>query len=129
MCIRDRYGPVVDVSIPLRCNGTATDADNSNAWFVAPISADALGGADDVSVNYAPTWGAPLKDIDWLYCGDAGVDPGDPFGPCVFEIDQPPATVDLDLGVGDQVFTMDDYASYTNGDFTLQDYTLIVTIN
>ncbi|MCL7960173.1 MAG: IPT/TIG domain-containing protein, partial [marine benthic group bacterium] len=117
------YGPVVDVSIPLRCNGTATDADNSNAWFVAPISADALGGGDDISVNYAPTWGAPLKDIDWLYCGDAGVDPGNPFGACVFEIDQPPATVDLDLGVGDHVFLEDDYASYTNGDFTLQDYT------
>lgn len=123
------YGPIVDVSIPLRCNGTATDADNSNSWFVAPISEDALGGGATVSVLYAPTWGPPLKDIDWYYCGDEGMTPAGPVGACVFEIDQPPATVDLDLGVGDHVFMQDDYASYTNGDDTPQDYTVIVTIN
>jgi hypothetical protein len=123
------YGPVVQGSIPFYCAGTATDADNSNAWFVATISEDALLGGSEVSVLYAPDWGPPLKDIDWLYCGDAGVDPGDPFADCVFEIDQPPATVDLDLGVGDHVFTEDDYASYVNGDDTVQDYTLEVIIN
>ena len=87
-----------------------------------------MGGAADVSVLYAPTWGAPLKDIDWYYCGDAGSVPN-PGAACVFEIDQPPATVDLDLGVGDHVFLMDDYAAFVNGDFTVQDYTLEVTIN
>jgi hypothetical protein len=124
------FGPVVDVSIPLRCNGTATDGDNSNAWFVAPISADALGGGTDVSVNYAPTWGSPLKDIDWYYCGDEGMAPDGPVGSCAFEIDQPPSTVDLDLGVGDHVFMEDDFASYQDPpDSTPQDYTVIVTIN
>jgi hypothetical protein len=121
------FGPIVPTSLPLRCNGTATDADNSNAWFNGVISEDALGGGTSVSVLYAPTWGAPLKDIDWYYCGDEGT-AGAPFGSCVFEIDQPPATVTLDLGIGDHVFLEDDYASYTNGDFTPQDYTVIVTI-
>ncbi len=123
------YGPIVDVSIPLRCNGTATDADNSNSWFVAPISEDALGGGTDVSVNYASTWGPPLKDIDWYYCGDGGMTPSGPVGSCAFEIDQPPETVDLDLGVGDHVFMQDDYASYTSGNSTPQPYTVVVTIN
>jgi hypothetical protein len=57
------------------------------------------------------------------------VNPADPFADCVFEIDQPPATVDLDLAAGDHVFTEDDYASYVNGDDTVQDYQLEVTIN
>jgi hypothetical protein len=123
------YGPIVDVSLPLRCNGTATDADNSNAWFVAPISEDALGGGEDISVNYAPTWGPPLKDIDWYYCGDGGMTPDGPVGSCVFEVDQPPSTVDLDLAAGDHVFMEDDYASYVLGDDTPQPYTVVVTIN
>lgn len=124
------FGPIVDVSIPLSCNGTATDADNSNVWFVAPISEDALGGEDAISVNYAPTWGPPLKDIDWYYCGDEGMTPDGPVGSCVFEVDQPPSTVDLDLGVGDHVFMEDDYASYQDPpDSTPQDFTVVVTIN
>ena len=40
----DYFGPIVPASIPLRCNGTATDADNSNFWFEGAISEDALGG-------------------------------------------------------------------------------------
>jgi hypothetical protein len=121
-------GPVVAASIPLRCNGTASDLSVGDTWFNGVISTDALGGGESVSVYYAPTWGAPLKDIDWYYCGDAGT-AGPPWGSCVFEIDQPPATVDLDLGAGDHVFLMDDYAAWNNDDFTVQDYTLIVTIN
>ncbi len=121
-------GPIVDASIPMRCNGTAFDLSVADTWFHGLISEDALGGGTSVSVHYAPTWGAPLKDIDWFYCGDAGV-AGPPWGSCVFEIDQPPATVDLDLGVGDHVFIMDDYAAWVNGDFTVQDYTIILTIN
>jgi len=121
-------GPIVDASFPMRCNGTAFDLTVADTWFHALISEDALAGGTSVSVNYAPTWGAPLKDIDWFYCGDAGV-AGPPWGDCVFEIDQPPATVDLDFGVGDHAFIMDDFAAWQNDDFTVQDYTIILTIN
>ncbi len=110
-------GPIVDVSLPLRCNGTASDLTVADTWFVTQVSAD-------VNVLYAPTWGAPLKDIDWYWC-TGGI--GSPS--CAFEIDQPPATVNLDLEAGEQIFLMDDYAAFVNGDFTLQDYTVIVTIN
>jgi len=117
-------GPIVPASIPLRCNGTASDLTVADTWFLGTLGGDAFGGATDLSVLYAPTWGAPLKDIDWFYCG---TDISAPV--CVFEIDQPPATVDLDLGPGEHIFTMDDFAAFVNGDFTVQDYTLVVTIN
>ena len=47
----------------------------------------------------------------------------------MFEIDQPPDEVDLDFGVGDHAFIMDDYAWWDAGDATVQDYTIILTIN
>ena len=121
-------GPVVPTSLPLQCNGTASDLSVADTWFVTDISEDALGGVTEIDVTLTPTWGAPLKDIDWLYCG-TGIGPPPPWAQCVFEVDQPPSTATLSLGTGDHLWLMDDYAAWNNDDFTVQDYTVSVTID
>jgi hypothetical protein len=111
-------GPFVDVSLPLWCNGTASGPQDD--WFFTPVSTDALLGETSMDVTLAPTWGPPLKDIDFYWC-----ETDDVFA-CHFEIDQPPETATVTIGVGNNVWVMDDFAGF-DGDLTPQDYTIIVT--
>ena len=117
-------GPFVDVSYPLECDGTASDLSVADTWFFADVSADAIlaSGGGNYSVTLAPTWGPPLKDIDW-YWDDCT------FTVFEFAVDQPPGTFSTDLDAGCSLFIMDDFAAFQNGDFTVQDYTIIVTVD
>ncbi|MDP2471782.1 MAG: IPT/TIG domain-containing protein [Candidatus Palauibacterales bacterium] len=111
-------GPFVDVSYPLECTGTASGPQDD--WFFADVSADAaLAGGGSYSVTLTPTWGPPLKDIDFYYddCTFTVFD---------FAVDQPPDTYDADLAEGCSLWIMDDYAGFNNGDTTPQPYTITV---